>query len=287
MAALVEAVSVDTVPIEAVIDCACRAADLVLEMQRVGLRNVHGKSNETDLVTEADSASEQFLCEALAELLPQAGFWGEESNQQPDGAHFWLVDPIDGTVNFAHGLSYHAINIALVRRDEAGNFATELAVTVQMPWRRIYWAQAGQGAFLRDPLLGERRLQVSTAASLRASLLATGFPYHTGEHDDNNALEFAWFSPRSLGLRILGAGALDIAQVAAGILAGFWEGWLNPWDCVAGALMVREAGGKVTDFAGNEWTIGSRGFVASNGLIHDAMIEGIITARKGVLTNML
>src|SRR5690606_25095653 len=108
-------------------------------------------------------------------------------------------------------------------------------------------------------------LQVSNAATLRASLLATGFPYHTGTEADNNALEFAWFSPRSLGLRVLGAGALDIAQVAGGMLAGFWEGWLNPWDCVAGALLVREAGGRVTDFFGEEWTIGSPGFVASNG----------------------
>lgn len=267
--------------LNAVIDAATGAADLVLAMQAAGLKKVVGKSNETDLVTEADSASEYFLRRELGLLLPEAGFWGEESNERPVGGKYWLVDPIDGTVNYAHGVPYNAVNVALVEANASGG-EVMLAVTIEMPWRRVYFARPGEGAYMRDPLWGERRMQVSTARTLRQSLLATGFPYHSGEHDDANDLEFAWFASRCMGMRVLGAAAIDSAQVAAGILAGFWEGWLNPWDCAAGALLVREAGGKVTDYAGNEWHFGSPGFVASNGIIHNLLVEGILEARKGL-----
>lgn len=274
--------TVDQHFLEAVIASATGAADMALAMQAAGLQKITGKSNETDLVTEADSASEYFLRRELGVLLPDAGFWGEESNQRPVSGQYWLVDPIDGTVNFAHGVPYHAVNVALVDADESGNAEVALAVTVEMPWRRIFYARPDEGAFLRDPLWGERRMQVNKADTLRKSLLATGFPYHSGENDDANDLEFAWFAPKCLGMRVLGAAAIDSAQVAAGMLAGFWEGWLNPWDCAAGALMVREAGGRVTDYAGNAWGFGSPGFVASNGLIHDALVEGIQAARKAL-----
>lgn len=283
--------TIDQPFVEAVVEIASSAADLVLAMQAAGLREISSKSNETDLVTEADSASEHFLRTELASLLPEADFWGEESNQQPQAGLYWLVDPIDGTVNFAHGLPYHAVNIALIESTSGESASAHprvlLAVTQQMPYRRIFLARPGHGAFLRDPQWGERRLQVNGAQTLRASFLATGFPYHSGESDDANDLEFAWFSPKCLGLRVLGAAALDIAQVAAGMLAGFWEGWLNPWDCAAGALLVREAGGKVTDFAGNEWEFGAPGFVASNGLIHNLLIEGIIAARAPLKNRLL
>jgi myo-inositol-1(or 4)-monophosphatase len=252
---------------------------MALAMQAAGLQKIVGKSNETDLVTEADGASEYYLRRELGALLPNAGFWGEESNDRPAGGQYWLVDPIDGTVNFAHGLPYNAVNVALVESDASGGADVTLAVTVEMPWRRIFFARPGEGAFMREPLWGERRLQVSKADTLRKSLLATGFPYHSGENDDANDLEFAWFAPKCLGIRVLGAAAIDTAQVAAGMLAGFWEGWLNPWDCAAGALMVLEAGGKVTDYNGRPWHFNAPGFVASNGIIHDALIDGILEAR--------
>ncbi len=274
-----EASQIDQDFTERVIEIAAGAADLALAMQAAGLRNIATKSNETDLVTEADKASEHFLRAELRALLPEAGFWGEESNMRPEAGLYWLVDPIDGTVNFAHGLAYHAVNIALVLND-GEDARVLLAVTQQMPYRRLFYARPGEGAFLRDPQWGERRLHVSDAATLRQSFIATGFPYHSGESDDANDLEFAWFAPKVLGIRVLGAAAIDIALVAAGMLAGFWEGWLNPWDCAAGALYVREAGGKVTDYFGNPWEFGSHGFVATNGLIHDKVVEGILAARK-------
>ena len=268
--------------VEEVIGVAGRAADLVLAMQRDGLLQTRAKVSAIDLVTEADMASEHLLRAELDKLEPGIGFWGEESNRPPAQDAYWLVDPVDGTVNFAHGLPYCAVNVALVRSGE-----TALGVTVQMPWRRIYWSVAGQGAWLREPALGERRLRVSDVSSLRQAFLATGFPYHNGDSADNNELEFRWFSPRCLGLRVLGAGALDIAQVAAGMLAGFWEGWLNPWDAAAGALMVREAGGMVTDFAGDAWRFDGPGLVASNGLIHEMLLEGIQKARAELTERML
>lgn len=279
--------AIDSALVEAVITAATGAADMALAMQAAGLQKIIGKSNETDLVTEADSASEYFLRRELGTLLPDVGFWGEESNTRPEGGQYWLVDPIDGTVNFAHGIPYHAVNVALAEASTDGNADVLLSVTVEMPWRRIYFARPGEGAFMRDPLWGERRLQVSKAATLRSSLIATGFPYHSGENDDANDLEFAWFAPKCLGIRVLGAAAIDTAQVAAGMLAGFWEGWLNPWDCAAGALLVREAGGRVTDYSGNEWRFNSPGFVASNGLIHDQLIEGILSARQGLKSPLM
>ena len=265
-----------------VITVACRAADMVQAMQNAGLQNVRSKRIETDLVTEADIASEKLLRAELHQLDSNAGFWGEESNTRSAEATYWLVDPIDGTVNYAHNLGYSAVNIAFIAQHQ-----TVLGVTVQMPYRRIYWTEVGKGAWLREPGAADKRLAVSRANSLRTALLATGFPYHAGEADDNNNAEFAWFSPRSQALRVLGAAALDIAEVAAGMLEGFWEGWLNPWDAAAGALMVTEAGGRVTDYTGAPWRFGGPGFVASNGLIHEAMLEGIRSARTSVQVSML
>lgn len=262
------------VEIQRVIHIADAAADLVMGMQAAGLRNITGKHSEIDLVTEADVACEHFLRAELHELLPSAGFWGEESNVQPNGGLFWLVDPIDGTVNYAHHLGYSAVNIALF-----DGVQTLLGVTVQMPYRRVYYVELGAGAFLREPGGAIQRLRVNEAGALRRSLLATGFPYHNGESRDNNDSEFSYFSPRCLALRILGAAALDTAQVAAGMLAGFWEGWLHPWDAAAGALMVAEAGGRISDYAGQPWRFGGPGFIASNGRIHDALLEGISAAR--------
>jgi len=271
--------------VEAIISAATQAADLVLRMQSEGLQNIRTKSSIIDLVTEADVASEHFLREALTAIEPGLAFWGEESNAksgQPVADSYWLVDPIDGTVNFAHGLAYWAVNIALVRDGQVS-----IAVTVQNPWRRIFWAEQGKGAWLREPNLAERRMRVSPTDSLERAFLATGFPYHVNELADNNSLEFAWFSPRCMGLRVLGAGALDIAQVAAGMVAGFWEGWLEPWDAAAGTLLVTEAGGTVTDYAGNPWVYGGPGFVASNGILHDALLQGIKTAREGYTDRIL
>ncbi len=271
--------------IEAIINAAGQAASLVQQMQAGGLLDVRTKSSAIDLVTSADVAAEHFLRRTLEEIEPGLGFWGEESKADSGLSvddSYWLVDPVDGTVNFAHGLPYWAVNVALVRSGQV-----EVGVTVQSPWTRVYWAEVGQGAWLREPGLGERRLRVSPVTRLAEAFLASGFPYHSSEQSDNNLRELSWMLPHCLGLRVLGAGALDVAQVAAGMLAGFWEGWMEPWDVGAGNLLVAEAGGVVSDYAGNPWSHGSPGYLATNGHIHAAMLDAIRTARAGISDPLL
>ena len=262
---------------EAIISVVRRAGQLVTEMRQTGLQQVQSKSAVIDLVTEADLASEAFLRKELQRLYPGVGFWGEESNQPPTEEFFWLVDPIDGTTNFANGLPHYAVNVALCQGDSAN-----LAVTLHLPAGNIYWAVAGKGAFLRTPDGGQRRLQVNQAQQLNRASVTTGFPYHRAESTDNNSAEFAYFLPRCQSVRCLGSAALDLAFVASGALAAFWEGWLGPWDATAGVLLVREAGGQVTDYQGKPWQLpGKTGLVASNGqaALHDALLTGIQTAR--------
>lgn len=263
---------------EAIISVVRKAGQLVTNMRQAGLQQVQSKSVVIDLITEADLASEALLRKELQRLYPQVGFWGEESNQPPTEEFFWLVDPIDGTTNFANGIPHYAINVALCRET-----AALLAVTLHLPVGNLYWAVEGNGAFLRTPDGHQQRLQVNRAQQLNRALVATGFPYHRADSTDNNLVEFAYFLPRCQGVRCLGAAALDLAFVAQGLLAAFWEGWLGPWDAAAGVLLVKEAGGHVTDYQGNLWQLpGKLALVASNGqpALHEALLTGIQTARS-------
>lgn len=262
--------------IDCVIAVARGAGDLARRMYAAGQATVREKSSEIDLVTAADVAAEGFIRSALDRLYPGVALWGEESNQPPAQTLYWLVDPIDGTTNFAHNVAYCAVNIAL-----QDGPTTLLAVTYHIGLDCTYYAQPGGGAFLRTARGEERQLRVSATAGLRRALLITGFPYHRAEAADNNAAEFAYFMPRTACVRNFGSAALDLAHVAQGAADGYWEGWLNPWDIAAGALLVREAGGRVTTYGGREWTIADNHIVASNGVpaLHDALLAGIRTAR--------
>lgn len=266
--------------VEVVIDVARQAGELVRRMQEAGLRNIKSKSSAGDLVTEADVASERLIRQALAEIYPEVGLWGEESNTMPETEYFWLVDPIDGTSNYAFGLDYNAVNIALQHRE-----TTLLGVTHQIHTGRVYYGRAGEGAFRREAGGAETRLQVNDVTELRRALITTGFPYHSGKSADNNAAEFARILQLAGGVRCLGSAALDLAHVASGALCAFWEGWLHPWDVAPGVLFVREAGGRVTDYGGAEWSIRSAPLVSSNGQpgVHDALLEAIAEARAGLV----
>ncbi len=270
--------------VDAIIGIARAAGDLVQRMQQQGLAATRTKSSEIDLVTEADVACEAFLRSALAQMYPSVELWGEESNRRPTGDYFWLVDPIDGTTNYAHGVAYCSVNIALQHGDD-----TLLGVTYHLGLDWIFFARPGEGAWVRKPHGHEHRLQVNTAATLRAAVLITGFPYHRAEAEDNNSAEFAHFMPRTSGVRNLGSAALDLAHVAMGAAAGYWEGWLNPWDLAAGTLIVREAGGQVTTYDGRAWTIADNTIVATNGqpTLHAAMLDGIRVARSGLKESRL
>jgi myo-inositol-1(or 4)-monophosphatase len=258
-----------------VITVAQQAGELVLKMQSDGLENIKTKSNDSDLVTEADVACETLIHGELLDRYPVFGFWGEESNQAPDSEFFWVVDPIDGTTNFANNLPLFAVNIALNQGPH-----TLLGVTLELPARRLY-------AYFRGEDGHDLRLQVNQVDTLNRAFLTTGFPYHRTDHGDNNLAEFGYFLARSQGVRCLGTSAMDLVNVARGTTAAYWEGWLNAWDAAPGVLLVREAGGQVTDYRGRPWQLTSRTLIASNGQpeLHQALVTGIRTARQS-LTNV-
>lgn len=268
--------------IEPIMDVARRAGDLVLQMQRDGLHQIRNKSSAIDLVTEADVASEQLIQRELAALYPDVAFWGEESGGAPDADRFWLVDPIDGTTNYANGIPFFAISIALCRPLPDHGIEPLLGLVLELPAGRAFWAQQGRGAFVRTVDEREQPLRVNAESDLCHALLSTGFPYHRTESTDNNTTEFAYFLSRCQGVRSMGSAALDLAYVARGVFAGYWEGWLGPWDAAAGVLLVREAGGCITDYGADPWRLQNRGMIASNGqpAIHQALVDGIRHARR-------
>jgi len=219
---------------------------------------------EIDLVTDVDIAAENLIIEHLSREFPGHAFLAEEQHQRPgDGNYRWIIDPLDGTTNYARGLPVFAVSLALEIEQSVCWGA------VYDPCRReLFKARRGGGAFLNGG-----KIRVSERNDLGASLLATGFPYDIRTTVRNNLDNFCRFALRSLAIRRLGSAALDLCYVAAARFDGFWELSLHPWDCAAGYLIVREAGGKITNFAGTEGGIHDRECVASNSLIHDAMLE--------------
>lgn len=227
---------------------------------------VKSKSTEIDLVTEADVASEKLIVEAIRQRYPEHSILSEEGmGEEQAGEFLWLVDPLDGTVNYAHGYPVFSVTIALQREGE-----TVLGVTYDPVQDELFWAEKGQGAYGNG-----RRLSVSGADSLRRSLLATGFFYARASIEDNNLAEFGRIMPQVQGMRRGGSAALDMAYVAAGRLDGYWELHLGPWDWAAGDLLVREAGGRTSDVSGQPWRLRSSNMVATNGLLHEELLAAL------------
>jgi myo-inositol-1(or 4)-monophosphatase len=231
------------------------------------------KSSGIDLVTKADEEINDLLTTSIRNHFPGEQILAEESAQEVsmDGA-VWFVDPIDGTTNYAHGFPVVGITVAFW---DGTNML--VGVVCDVVRNRCYTAEKGKGAF-RDGV----RLRVSSVRDLKSSLLATGFPYDRAETEDNNLREFAYFMPKVQGVRRAGAATLDMAWIAEGRLDGYWEQKLKPWDWAAGSLLVEEAGGMFTDYEGNPWRPGISKVIASNGLIHDALVQGIAEARKSL-----
>ena len=219
---------------------------------------------EIDLITEADHASEVLILSRIRSAYPDCAILSEESGASANSSPFvWIVDPLDGTTNFAHGLPIFCITLALVV-----NGVIEVGVTYDPIHNELYTAQRGQGAYLN----GER-LQVSSVSTLDQALLVTGFPYDRRTNPNNNIRQFANFLLCAQGVLRLGSAALDLGAVAAGRLDGYWEARINPWDVAAGALLVTEAGGQVTMPDGSPLDLFARQIVASNRLIQNEMIE--------------
>jgi myo-inositol-1(or 4)-monophosphatase len=242
------------------IDTARRAGLLLLSMFE-GQRDVRLKS-AFELVTDADHASEALVVSAIGRQYPDHAIVAEESGGAPaESGYTWLIDPLDGTNNYAHGLPVFSVSLALLR-----DGALLLGVIYDPTCDELFAAERGQGARCNG-----RRIRVSQNQTLAASLLATGFPYDYATNPDNNAREFTTLAGRVQGVRRLGSAALDLAYVAMGRFDAFWELRLQPWDSAAGALLVSEAGGRVTDWRGGEWNPWSDRLLASNGHIHDEL----------------
>ena len=220
-----------------------------------------------NLVSYVDKESERRIVSALKKLIPNAGFITEEGTvEQSKQQEFnWIIDPLDGTTNYLHGLPLYAISIALTQKDE-----TILGVVHHVVPNECYHSIRGGEAYCND-----RAIHVSAIHHLREGLLATGFPYY--HHDKSEVyLEIIKnFLTKTHGIRRLGSAAIDLALVACGRLEGFFEYNLNPWDVAAGTFIVQQAGGKVTDFKGGSDFLFGGELCASNGAIHSEMLEVI------------
>ncbi len=228
-----------------------------------------------DLVTEVDLAAENLIVGRILKAFPGHSILAEERHRNAqDEAVKWVIDPLDGTTNYTHGYPVFSVSIGL----EIEGIIEWGAVFDPMR-EELYTARRGGGANCNQvPLC------VSKVHSLGSSLLATGFPYDIRTSKVNNLDHFCAFALHSHGVRRSGSAALDLCHVAAGRLDGFWELKLNPWDCAAGYLIVREAGGRVTNFRGYPGSIYEREVIASNGLIHEEMINIIANCELRIAT---
>jgi myo-inositol-1(or 4)-monophosphatase len=222
---------------------------------------------DADLVTAADRAAEVLIRERIHDQWPGHDVLGEEQGLNDQGSDYrWYIDPLDGTTNFAHGFPVFCVSMGLERRTAA--HGERIAAVIYDPTRdELFSAEQGSGAHLN----GEP-MHVSKTATMKESLLATGFPSQK-RHKNPNIYFYHQITLRSHGVRRAGSAALDLCNVASGRYDGFWEFNLNPWDTAAGVLIVQEAGGRVTRFDGSPFEIDSLQTVASNGLIHDALLH--------------
>lgn len=247
------------------------------------LKDMFGKPRQVqhkgvvDLVTDADHASEAFLLAEVQRRFPHHAILAEESGTQgpADAPLVWVMDPLDGTTNYAHGFPYFNVSVAVCLPT-----GMPLAGCVVDPTRDEWFvAAAGQGAW-RVAGTTRTRLQVSACQELQQALLVTGFPYDRALHADNNITEHRELSMRCQGVRRNGAAALDLCNVAAGRLDGYWEAHLKRWDVAAGALMVLEAGGLVTGYDGQAFNGTQSCVVAAGRPLHPALLQLVAHARR-------
>jgi len=256
------------------LEAAVAAAKLAGALQRERLWSDFSVSfkGEVDLVTEVDRSCEDLIVTRLKDAYPEHGFLAEEGVYDKRGGPYkWIIDPLDGTTNFAHGFPWFCVSIALEYEGEV-----ILGVIYHTMMDELFTALKGGGAFLNG-----NRIRVSTRAPLRRSLVATGFPYDLTPDNENNFDNFFKFQVAARGVRRAGAAALDLAYVAAGRLDGYWELKLKPWDVAAGSLLVTEAGGELSNHAGLPYSVYDHRILASNGALHREMLEVLAPAEEG------
>ena len=224
------------------------------------------KTSEKDLVTEIDKKSEKAIIDFISKKYPSHNILTEESGEyKKDSDYLWVIDPIDGTTNFVHGLPIFSVSIGVMKKDEI------IAGVVYDVMQNVFHsAEKGSGSFAND-----KKITVSNNDKLGLGVLVTGFPYNVAENPDNAFKRFETLTKKARAVRRLGSAAIDFCYVARGVFDGFWDVSLQPWDLCAGKLIVEEAGGVVTDFSGNEIDIFSPQILASNKNIHQQMIDGL------------
>jgi len=262
------------------------AIDVALEAgkflkQSVGnIKTVETKlGQETNLVTEIDRKSEELIIGMIRKKYPDHDFLAEESGSHDQKSEYrWIIDPLDGTLNFTHGVPLYSVSIAVEHRGEI------IAGVVYEPnLGELFTAEKGKGAFLN-----QKPIRVSKVDRLIESMLVTGFPYTIRDNPDNAVAHFVNMLMSAQGIRRLGSAAVDLAYVACGRFEGFWEVSLSPWDMAAGVLLVQEAGGRFTNFRGGASTVYGKQVLATNGLVHDPLVEilkrglteGVATSRS-------
>ena len=217
---------------------------------------IKGKHN---YVTFVDKEAERRLIEGLGNLIPDCGFIAEEGSvKQEDKEYMWVIDPLDGTTNFIHGLPPFCVSVGLLRNEQA-----VMGIICEPNLKEVFYAWEGSPAFLN-----ERIIQVSDTNQLDNSLIATGFPYSDYNRMDDYMELFKWCMKNTRGVRRLGSAAIDLAYVACGRVDGFFEYGLSPWDVAAGAFIVQQAGGKVTDFSGENDFLFGKEIIAFNKNLH-------------------
>lgn len=227
---------------------------------------VSNKEGVNNLVTEADHAAEKAIIAVIKNQYPDHQILAEESGElKQESSYKWIIDPIDGTINFAHGIPLNCVSIGIELKGEI-----VMAAVFNPHLNEFYFAEKSKGAFLND-----KPIKVSEETQTIKACLVTGFPY-TYINEPNGPLEiFEKFIRKGVPVRRLGSAAIDLCWVAAGRLDGFYEHKLEPWDSAAGYLIVEEAGGKVTDLQGNKFSVYQHKVLATNGKIHDEMLEVI------------
>lgn len=237
------------------------------EVIREGFSNsisIEYKTDAANLVTNVDKAAEKIITDFVKLEFPTHSIIAEESGNKNNTSEFtWVIDPIDGTTNFAHKLPIFSVSIGIQKNGE-----NVIGVIYDVMRDMIYSAEKGSGTFQND-----NKIYVSDNSNLEKSVLVTGFAYDRTDEYKEAIKIFGSFLTKTRGVRRLGSAAIDFCYVASGVFDGFWEANLSPWDVCAGILLVEEAGGKVTNFKNEKLNIYSNQYLATNGKIHDEMIK--------------
>lgn len=247
-----------------IIQIAKEAGEIIRNAYRTKFSIEIKENNIKNLVTEVDKKSEQTIIEFIRKNFPSHNILAEEGGEKKSSSDYiWVIDPLDGTTNFAHGLPIFSVSIGVQYKEE-----TIAGVVYDVMRDVVYSAEKGSGAFENG-----KKISVSSNEKIEESLLVTGFPYNVSENPEKAFERFIVMLKTARAVRRLGSAAIDFCYVANGVFDGFWEVHLNPWDICAGKLIVEEAGGKVTDFNGNPISIFNKTILSTNGKIHNKMIE--------------